>query len=52
MIGYVTLGTNDLLRACAFYDTLLAGMGGKRRGCFRDLDGDKLNVFCMPAAKG
>ena len=24
MIGYVTLGTNDLPRATAFYDTLLA----------------------------
>ena len=27
MIGYVTLGTNDLPRAKAFYDTLLAEMG-------------------------
>ena len=39
MIGYVTLGTNDLPRATAFYDTLLAEMGVKRmmefgdRGC-------------------
>ena len=30
MIGYVTLGTNDLKRAAAFYDELLAVMGGKR----------------------
>ena len=30
MIGYVTLGTNDLLRAAAFYDTLLAELGAKR----------------------
>ena len=30
MIGYVTLGTNDLDRAAAFYDELLAVMGGKR----------------------
>lgn len=30
MIGYVTLGTNDLERAAAFYDELLAVMGGKR----------------------
>ena len=30
MIGYVTLGTNDMARACAFYDTLLAGLGAKR----------------------
>lgn len=30
MIGYVTLGTNDLSRAAAFYDTLLAEIGAKR----------------------
>ncbi len=30
MIGYVTLGTNDLLRAAAFYDALLAEIGAKR----------------------
>ena len=30
MIGYVTLGTNDLERAAAFYDALLAEMGAKR----------------------
>ena len=30
MIGYVTLGTNDLPRAVAFYDALIGGMGGKR----------------------
>lgn len=30
MIGYVTLGTNDLPRAAAFYDALLADLGGKR----------------------
>lgn len=30
MIGYVTLGTNDLPRAAAFYDTLLAEVGAKR----------------------
>jgi len=36
MIGYLTLGTNDLPRAAVFY-----------AGYFRDLDGNKLNVFCM-----
>ena len=36
MIGYVTLGTDDIERAAAFYDELL-----------RDLDGNKLNAFCM-----
>ena len=30
MIGYLTLGTNDLARATAFYDQLFAAMGGKR----------------------
>lgn len=30
MIGYVTLGTNDLDRAIAFYDELLALIGAKR----------------------
>ena len=30
MIGYVTLGTNDLERAAAFYDALLAEIGASR----------------------
>lgn len=30
MIGYVTVGTNDLPRAAAFYDALLAELGAKR----------------------
>lgn len=30
MIGYATLGTNDLPRAAAFYDALLAEIGAKR----------------------
>lgn len=30
MIGYVTLGTNDLQRAAKFYDSLLAVIGAKR----------------------
>jgi catechol 2,3-dioxygenase-like lactoylglutathione lyase family enzyme len=30
MIGYVTIGTNDLPRAAAFYDTLLGALGAKR----------------------
>ncbi|MDT8449839.1 MAG: hypothetical protein RQ847_06655 [Wenzhouxiangellaceae bacterium] len=61
MIGYVTLGTNDLQRAAAFYDALLAELGARDEGpagfrdampgfyagYFRDLDGNKLNVFCI-----
>jgi predicted lactoylglutathione lyase len=30
MIGYVTLGTNDIQRAAAFYDALLGELGAKR----------------------
>ena len=30
MIGYVTLGTNDLARGARFYDGLLPLLGGKR----------------------
>ncbi len=30
MIGYVTLGTNDMPRAAAFYDRLLGALGAKR----------------------
>ena len=30
MIGYITIGTNDLKRACAFYDALLAEVGATR----------------------
>ena len=30
MIGYVTVGTNDLPRAAAFYDALLAEIGARR----------------------
>ena len=36
MIGYVTLGTNDLDRARAYYDALLAEVGAKR---IMDMDG-------------
>jgi len=73
MIGYVTLGTNNVKRAASFHDALLAELGAKRMteneslvalalggsdegapgprgegfyaGYFRDLDGNKLNVF-------
>jgi catechol 2,3-dioxygenase-like lactoylglutathione lyase family enzyme len=54
MIGYVTLGTNDLPRAVAFYDTLLAGIGGKRlmefpRGILWGVSMDKPGLFvCTP----
>lgn len=55
MIGYVTLGTNDLARVYKKAMELGAkdeGPNGPRSegfyaGYFRDLDGNKLNVFCM-----
>lgn len=34
MIGYTTLGTNDLGRAEVFYDALFASVGIKRLGSF------------------
>lgn len=30
MIGYVTIGTKDMKKACAFYDALLAEVGAKQ----------------------
>ena len=36
MIGYVTLGTNDIERARGFYDSLLADIGAKRIMQFPD----------------
>ena len=30
MIGYTTIGANDLAKALTFYDTLFAELGGKR----------------------
>ena len=35
MIGYVTLGTNDIARAAKFYDALLRELGAKR---FMEMD--------------
>ena len=36
MISYVTIGTNDLERAAAFYDELLALIGAKRSAKMAD----------------
>jgi catechol 2,3-dioxygenase-like lactoylglutathione lyase family enzyme len=30
VIGYVTIGTSDMEKACAFYDALLAEIGGSQ----------------------
>jgi predicted lactoylglutathione lyase len=32
MIGYVCIGTNDLVRAARFYDPLTAALGAQRQG--------------------
>jgi len=39
MIGYVTLGTDDLDRARAYYDALLGSIGARRVMQFPDDDG-------------
>ncbi|MEC9403967.1 MAG: VOC family protein, partial [Pseudomonadota bacterium] len=36
MIGYTSLGTNDLKRSAAFYDALLADLGAPRLMEFAD----------------
>ncbi len=41
MIGYLTLGTNDIAKAREFYDALLGELGAKR---ISD-DGDRLSLW-------
>ena len=48
MIGYITVGTNNLSKAVAFYVALLAESG---TAYYRDLDGNTLNVFFMQTAE-
>lgn len=43
MIGYITLGTDDIVRARAFYDALLGELGARRMMEF----GDELGGFTM-----
>ena len=45
MIAYATLGTNDILKASTFYDTLLAGLGAKRV-----MESDRLILWGTAAA--
>lgn len=46
MIGYATLGTNDLPRAAKFYDALLGTIGGSRW-----MESDKFIAWtCSPAS--
>lgn len=43
MIGYVTLGTNDLARAAPFYDALAAELGASRM-----METDRLIAWSRP----
>lgn len=47
MIGYTTLGTNDLEKARAFYDALLGEIGAKRI-----MDGDHITVWGIKPGQG
>jgi len=49
MIGYVTLGTNDLKRSVAFYDALLAELGATR---FMEHEGVFVAWAVTPGAPG
>jgi catechol 2,3-dioxygenase-like lactoylglutathione lyase family enzyme len=53
MVGYVTLGTNDLDRAARFYDELLALVGAKRLMDFGQfiLWGTSLDKGCLAITK-
>lgn len=53
MVGYVTLGTNDLARAMQFYDSLLESLGATR---LMELEtfilwGTSLNEACLAITK-
>jgi predicted lactoylglutathione lyase len=53
MVGYVTLGTNDLERATHFYDSLLESLGAKRLMEIESfiLWGTSLNDACLAVTK-
>lgn len=48
MIGYVTIGTNDLEKAKTFYDAVLAPVGGKRTFA----NGDRMQFYGSSATPG
>ena len=54
MVGYVTLGTNDLERATAFYDALLEVLGASqmskmdRMVMYGDASGSGMLAICTP----
>ncbi len=48
MIGYATIGTNDLERATKFYDAVLAPLGGKRTFA----NGDRMQFYGSATTPG
>lgn len=48
MIGYATIGTNDLERATQFYDKVLEPLGGKRTFA----NGDRMQFYGSSATPG
>lgn len=58
MIGYTTIGSKDLPKACAFYDELLALVGGKqlmgldRIKFYGTEAGGAMLAVCTPADEG
>ena len=53
MIGYATIGTNDLDRARSFYDPVVAALGGKRTMAFDRMQfyggtGQSMLAVCKP----
>jgi catechol 2,3-dioxygenase-like lactoylglutathione lyase family enzyme len=53
MIGYATIGTNDLDRARSFYDPVIGALGGKRTMAFDRMQfyggvGQTMLAICTP----
>ncbi len=53
MIGYATIGTNDLPRAQGFYDKVIGSLGGKRTMAFERMQfyggaGPTMLAICKP----
>lgn len=48
MISYVTIGTNDLEKAKAFYDAVLAPLGGARTFA----NGDRMQFYASASTPG
>ncbi len=51
MIGYVTIGSNDIVKAAEYYDQLLAEIGASRMMEEERVPSEKFN-FGMPTYSG